>query len=115
MKKLLVIILILTVAIINTQARDVKPVSENIKKSLSKEFTTATNIQWSYVDDKEVYRATFEFDGRELNAYFTQEGDFIGTSRYISRQQMPVVITQQLTKKYPNSVVRTIIEHTTKS
>ena len=114
MKKLISLVLILTVGLINTQAKEILPVNESIKRSFSKEFTTANDVAWTYVEERNVFKATFLFDGNELNAYFTKEGDFVGTSRYISKQQMPVVVRQQLGKQYGNYVVRTIIEHASK-
>ena len=114
MKKLITLILILTVAFTGTKATEVNPVSEHIKRSFSKEFTSANDVSWSFVADRDVYKASFLFDGKELNAYFTKEGEFVGTSRYISRNQMPVVVTQQLEKEYAKYVVRTIIEYASK-
>jgi hypothetical protein len=114
MKKLITLVLILTVAFTSTKATEAFPVSENIKRAFSKEFTSANQVSWSFVSDRDVYKASFLFDGKELNAYFTKEGEFVGTSRYISRNQMPVVVTQQLEKEYSNYVVRTIIEYASK-
>ena len=114
MKKLITLVLILTVAFTSTQAKEIYPVSESIKKSFVKEFTSAGDVSWSFVADKDLYKATFLFDGKELNAYFSKDGEFVGTSRYISRQQMPVIVTKQLEKEYSNYVVRTIIEYASK-
>ena len=114
MKKLITLVLILTVALVNVQAKEIFPVSESIKRSFLKEFTTANDVAWSFVNDGDLYKATFLFDGKELNAYFSKEGHFVGTSRYISRQQVPVVVIQQLDKQYSDYVVRTIIEYASK-
>jgi hypothetical protein len=114
MKKLITLILILTVALFKTQAADVFPVTESIKRSFVKEFTSVKEVTWSWVGDREVYKASFLFDGKELNAYFTKDGEFVGTSRYITKQQMPVIVIQQLEKRYPDYIIRTIIEHASK-
>lgn len=114
MKKLFTLVLILTVSLVSTHAKEIFPVSESIKRSFSKEFISANEVSWTFVEDRNIFKATFLFEGNELNAYFTREGDFVGTSRYISRQQMPVVIGQQLEKQYGNYVVRTIIEYASK-
>ena len=112
MKKLITFILVLTVAFTTTQAADI-PVTENIKRSFSKEFSNANQVSWTWLASTGVFKAAFIFDGKELNAYFNKEGEFIGTSRYISKQQMPVIVGQQLEKEYKDYVVRTIIEHST--
>ena len=114
MKKLITLALILTVSFVSTQAKEIFPVSESIKRSFSKEFATANEVAWSFIEGRDVYKASFLFDGRELNAYFSKEGEFVGTSRYISRQQMPIVVSQQLDKEYGDYVVRTIIESASK-
>jgi len=114
MKKLITLVLILTVALVNTQAKEIYPVSESIKKSFFREFTSINDVSWSFVEERELFKASFLFDGKELNAYFTKEGEFVGTSRYISRHQMPVIVSQQLEKEYSKYVVRTIIEYASK-
>src|SRR5687767_2961588 len=104
MKKLITLVLILTASFVSTQAKEIFPVSESIKKSFFKEFTTANDVSWSFVEDRDLYKASFLFDGKELNAYFSKDGEFVGTSRYIARQQMPVVISQQLDKEYSDYI-----------
>src|SRR5699024_6071900 len=87
-----------------------------VKKSFNREFTsvTGTEVTWSWVEEKDVYKATFTFSGRKLNAYFTADGSFVGTSRYISKEQMPVIVLQQLEKKYKGYYIRTVIEYASK-
>ena len=114
MKKLITLVLVLTASIISLQAKEIFPVSESIKQSFFKEFTTANEVSWSFVEDRNVYKASFLFDGKELHAYFSKDGNFVGTSRYISRQQMPIVVSRELEKNYKDCIVRTIIEYASK-
>ena len=114
MKKLVIFILILSVATVKMQAAENLPVSEHIKKSFSREFTNADQVSWSWLSETGVYKAAFTFNGKEVNAYFDRYGEFIGTSRYISKQQMPLIVSQELEKQYQDYVVRTIIEHSAK-
>ena len=114
MKKLITLILILSVATVNMQAAYNLPVSENIKKSFSREFTNANQVTWSWLSETGIYKAAFTFNGKEVNAYFDRDGEIIGTSRYISKQQMPLIVAQELEKQYKDYVVRTIIEHSAK-
>jgi len=112
MKKL-ILLFALVIGMLNSYATvtDNRPITENIKKSFGKEFNSINEVSWTWLEDQDVYRATFLFEGKQLNAYFTTEGTFVGTSRYIMKSEMPVIISQNMQKEYKNLAIRTVIEY----
>jgi hypothetical protein len=114
MKKIILMLFVMAIGVISVNAKDIRPVSETVKKSFSREFISASDVAWTWIEEKNVYKATFSFNGRQLNAYFTADGQFVGTTRYISKEQMPVIVLQQLEKKYRGYYIRTVIEQASK-
>lgn len=116
MKKIITVLLILSVAIINVHATEIDgsvPVTKVIATSFSKEFSTAKEVNWSWIKEQDLFKATFSYNNKQLNAYFTREGEYVGTSRYISNDQLPLIIAKNLQQRYSDYSIRTIIENTT--
>lgn len=85
-------------------------VNHKILTSFKKDFSTATNVQWKALDEK-VYEAEFSYNGDQFNAYYDEEGDLIGSARYISKTNMPLLISKSLQEKYGDFLLRTAIEY----
>lgn len=85
-------------------------VNQKILTSFKKDFGTAVNVQWKALEEN-VYEAEFSNNGEQFNAYYNEEGELIGSARYISKGNMPLLISKSLQEKYGNFLIRTAIEY----
>ena len=61
-----------------------------------------------------VYQAKFIFNNETLQAFFTEEGEFLGTTRQILASQLPILVAAGLNKEYADARVVTIFEYSKK-
>lgn len=85
-------------------------VNQKILTSFKKDFSTAINVQWKALEEN-VYQAAFSNNGEQFNAYYNEEGELIGSARYISKANMPLLISKSLQEKYGTFLIRTAIEY----
>ena len=83
--------------------------SGKLKSALNKEFVGASSVKW-YSDDNKTFMARFTLRERSVTAYFDGDGNLLATRRYIVEDQLPLVVANKLTKKYPTDQVRWIVE-----
>ena len=106
MKKIIVS-LTLAAAILTTgtiHAAENNP-STVVKEAFSKEFTQIKDVKWDVInkDGNGIYQANFMFNNESLQAFFTEEGEFLGTTRQITKSQLPILVTRELDKKYADA------------
>ena len=89
----------------------IKEPSIKAKQAFSTEFTKVEGVEWKTMSKEGVYQATFTFNNETLQAFFTEEGDFLGTTRQITKSQLPILVLNQLGKKYADARVVTIFEY----
>jgi hypothetical protein len=73
-------------------------VSKNVISSFNKQFSNARDIKWESHAD--FVKAQFSINDIVLYAYFNQSGDLIAITRYISPNQLPLVLLNSLKKEY---------------
>jgi hypothetical protein len=72
-------------------------------------YADATNVTWQVTD--QFAKATFLLNEVKVEAYYNQEdGSFIGQSKAVSTQELPLGTTKQLAKKYSDYVIKEVIE-----
>ena len=94
-------------------AANIEP-SVKVKQAFISEFTKATNVEWTTLSKEGVYQAKFVLNNEILEAFFSEEGDFLGTTRQITAAQLPILVTTSLEKKYADSRIVTIFEYSKK-
>jgi hypothetical protein len=85
-----------------------------VKEAFAKEFAQIKDVKWDLVNKEGIYQASFAFNNESLKAFFTEDGEFLGTTRQISKSQLPILITRELDKKYPAADARTVFEYSMK-
>jgi hypothetical protein len=85
-------------------------VNQKILKSFKKDFSTATNVQWKALEEN-LYEADFSNNGEQFNAYYNEDGELIGSARFINKVDMPLLISKNLQEKYSDFLIRTAIEY----
>ncbi len=100
MRKLFLAVLLAVSVAGSAFAADVKTSSVNtkVKNSFYEEFSDAKNVEWSVKDG--YVKATFELDGKKVEAFYQQNGESIGTSTPITLDKLPSSTKRYLGKKY---------------
>ena len=102
MKKILfsssVLIYCLLVAV--SSNAQVTEVPSDVQKAFNEHFKNAQVTRWVPIQDS--YVATFSQGQGFKDAYFTDEGEFKGTGRYISIDLLPISAQEKITSDYSN-------------
>ena len=96
-------ILLLSIALISftafSFAADVPAsISKNIVSSFNKQFSNARDIQCE--NQPNFVRAQFTINDMVLYAYFNKTGDLIAVTRFISSNQLPLILLSSLKNQY---------------
>jgi len=82
-----------------------------VKQALTREFSQAKDVEWTTVSKDGVYQAKFTYNNETLQAFFTEDGEFLGTTRQITKNQLPILIVSALEKQYADFRVVTVFEY----
>ena len=110
MKKLTMIFAVLaltagTSAFANTGDK----VSKTVKTEFQKDFSGAQNVTWE--TQAEFYFASFELNGKTVNAAYDETGQLLGISRRLQITEVPLTISQSLSSNYADySIGSTLTE-----
>ncbi|MEP7278969.1 MAG: hypothetical protein ABI813_10025 [Bacteroidota bacterium] len=85
-----------------------------VKQAFNKEFIQVKDVEWTTVNESGVYQAKFIFNNEPLQAFFAEDGQFLGTTRQLSKSQLPIIVVTALEKQYPDMHVATIFEFSKK-
>lgn len=99
----------LTVAIgSSVMAADVNKVSFRIMNAFQSQFAEAKEVNWTVTDNYS--KAKFTIDGEQVEAFFNEAGDVIGTSRKVDFKRLPLSAIQKIKKNYSKYQVTDTIE-----
>jgi len=85
-----------------------KEISKTALTAFKAGFAGATNATWHA--DNEFYRVTFTLNDEKLFAFYTNDGEFMAVTRYISPVQLPLYLQNSLRKFYRNAWVSDLFE-----
>jgi len=106
MKKMIVT-LVITVSTLSAFASD-ENVNEKVLNAFKTEFNTAKEVEWTV--GANFYRATFNYNGRYVFAFYNENGELFGLARYISPVDLPLVLQNELRKNYEGYWVADLFE-----
>jgi hypothetical protein len=107
MKKLFLALTIIVSACSFAQAADP---NSKILAAFKADFTTATAVKWTVLEDQQLCQARFELDGETMNVFYNMEGEIVNTVRYIKKQQLPLMVTKAINNHFPKHIISTVIE-----
>ena len=84
---------------------------EKVNPALStfqNEFKGATDVKWQ--QGKNVITAGLNFNGLRTEAYFTYDGELLGTARNVLFNQLPLAVIKQIDTRFGTAPVYDIIE-----
>ncbi len=86
-------------------------VSRVVSAAFQNDFSKASDVKWEKLEG--VYFASFTLNDVTVEAAYTETGELVGTSRRISREQIPLSISLALGTQYEGfEVARSVIELT---
>ena len=80
------------------------------KQAFVTQFTQVGDVEWTTMNNAGVYQAKFTFNNESLQAFFNEEGEFLGTTRQIVKSQLPILVVTELNKQYADARVVSIFE-----
>lgn len=110
MKKLFLAAMLVAALGSSAFALDVNKVNFKVLNSFSENFKDVSNVVWRITDN--YTQASFTIGEEKLEAYFSEEGDMIATSRKVAFKQLPLNAIQKIKEKYSDYSVTDVIEFT---
>ena len=97
-KRILLLSIVLVSFTAFSFAADVPTISKNVISSFNQQFANAHDIKWE--NHASFVKAEFTVNDVVLYAYFNQTGELIAVTRFISPNQLPLVLLNSLKKQF---------------
>lgn len=98
MKKLFLAALMAVAVAGSAFAADASKLSNKVKNNFEAQFAGAQNIEWAIRDTYTKF--SFTLAGERVEAFYSQEGELIATSRKVEFSRLPVSAIQHIQKNY---------------
>ena len=83
-------------------------VNQKVLDAFTTEFTTAKEVEWSIGSN--YYKATFNYNGKYVFAFYNENGEMIGFCRYLSPNDLPLALQYNLKKGYDGYWISDLVE-----
>jgi hypothetical protein len=110
MKRSIIVFSAILIVITATAFVGSKPGGNPAEATFQKEFSGATNVKWT--ESKDVISASFNLSDSRIIAYFTTEGELLGTERNVLFTQLPLAVIREINNRFGNAPISDIIEFT---
>jgi len=110
MKKSIIVFSAILIVITATAFVGAKPGGNPAEATFQKEFNGATNVKWN--EGKDLISASFLLSDSRIIAYFTTDGELLGTERNVLFNQLPLAVVKEINNRYGNAPVSDIVEYT---
>jgi hypothetical protein len=113
MKKLTVLLAFsLLLFATSTYARTTDPtVPESINTEFSRDFSQAKDVKWEMGD--KFFKATFDFRGKVLFAFYTDNADFMGIATNLRSDRLPHNLSSEIKTTYANYWITDLFRYRT--
>src|SRR5690242_17833275 len=110
MKKIILTLsLMLTVTVTALLAAPLTPVpGPGAEETFKKEFAGAESVKWSEENGYQV--ASFVLGGHRTEAYFTSDGELLGSIRDLFYDQLPLAVMKSVDGKFPEADILNLHE-----
>lgn len=106
MKKI-IIMLAVAISSITAFASD-KNVNATVLNAFNKEFSGVKDVQWTSTND--FFKASFVYNGQNVNAFYSVDGEFIALTRNISSLELPMHLQTNLKNSYNSYWISDLFE-----
>ncbi len=87
-------------------------VNKTILSSFSNQFEKAADVQWTKAAG--YYKATFNWNGQYLTAFYDDNGESIAVSRNVLPKELPLILQTNLADDYNSFWITELFEYSTK-
>jgi hypothetical protein len=115
MKKIIVVLVMLTSVAANTAFGADDYVTPVARKTFNKEFPMASYVKWDKIDNSDVYQVRFVYNNQSLLSFIHEDGSVLATARNIDRNNLPFMVNETISKKYSEFTIVQIEELSTAS
>jgi hypothetical protein len=112
MKKILLVITLIFTLAANAFATEEK-IKPEVLDAFKNKFSNAQDVTW--VAGNNYYKATFNYYGSQMFAYYTTTGKLMGVTRYMSSTELPLYLRNTLKEKYTNYWISNVVEESNKN
>lgn len=103
------IIMILAVLISTTSAfAGEENVATKVLNAFKTEFNTAKDVEWTVGSN--YYKAAFVYNEKHVFAYYNEEGELLGLTRYLSSDDLPMNLQNNMRKSYSKYWISDLFE-----
>jgi len=103
------IIMILAVLISTTSAfAGEENVTTKVLNAFKAEFNTAKDVEWTVGSN--YYKAAFVYNEKHVFAFYNKEGELLGLTRYLSSDDLPLNLQNNLKKSYSKYWISDLFE-----
>lgn len=103
------IIMILAVLISTTSAfAGEENVTTKVLNAFKAEFNTAKEVEWTVGSN--YYKAAFVYNEKHVFAFYNKEGELLGLTRYLSTDDLPLNLQNNLKKSYSKYWITDLFE-----
>ena len=81
------------------------------EKAFARQFAGAQNVEWTKLEN-EIQKVSFLYAGSRAEAYFSSNGEFLGSARNIFFNQLPLVVMQAVSNRFAEPIIIEIKEIT---
>ncbi len=106
MKKIIVSLAI-AVSTLSAFASDAN-VNQKVLDAFKTEFASAKEVEWSV--GANYFKATFNYNGKYVFAFYSENGELLGLTRYLSPADLPLALQANLKKNYEGYWVSDLFE-----
>ena len=110
MKRSIIVFSAILIVITATAFVGAKPGGNPAEATFQKEFNGATNVKWT--ENKDIISASFNLSDSRIIAYFTTDGELLGTERNVLFTQLPLAVMREINNRYGNAPISDVIEYT---
>jgi hypothetical protein len=86
------------------------PVNARIQAAFNKQFAGASFIKWNKVKNNVLYQASFTYQQDRYNVYYDNEARLVASSRFLSEENLPLLVKQSIARSYSSYRLLQVIE-----
>jgi hypothetical protein len=100
--------MLMAVGITSAFANDEIKINDKVLSSFGKDFIYAKNVQWRA--EGGYLKARFTISDMLTEAYYSEEGEFLGSARNLLFGQLPLSVMHEFNKRFDEASVLSVIE-----
>jgi hypothetical protein len=104
MKKIIVALSVVAITGLTPVLANGDPGDSRTEEIFIRQFSGAENVKWADLENN-FKKVSFTLGGTRAEAYFSSEGELLGTVRNLFFSQLPLVVIQSVNNRFAGSVI----------